>query len=324
MDVGRGIIVAVCIGAAAGVVLLLLLWPTRNAPPPAAPLDLGLVTIQPGTFEMGNPAHVFDPDAGTDPGSDDEHHHRVTLTRPFRLAARPVTVRQFARFVAETGHVTGAERAGRATGPSAATRTGFAYLPGVTWVTVSTGQPDDVPVTAVTWADAVAYCRWAGRSTAQRVRLPTEAEWEYACRAGTTGPYNAAGPPADLGWFADNSGDHPFDAVGLFARGGRQYHARVSAEHCRPRPVGLKKPNAWGLYDMHGNVWQWCADAWSPYPAGPVTDPAGPADAASTWRIARACGWCNPASIGTSYNRGYWEPTAAYVHVGFRVAADGP
>ena len=283
--------------------------PTASA---AGPLAFRLVRVEPGTFAMG------DPDAP--PGTDyDEHQHIVTLTRPFDLAAHPVTVGQFARFVADTGHETDAERAGRGQGRSAA---GLSWYRDMTWQTAAAGLPVETPVTVVSWNDAVAYCSWASRRTGRHVRLPSEAEWEYACRAGTIGPYNADAPATDLGWFADNSGDRPLDAERLFRLGNAAANREMTGARCRPRPVGLKRPNRWGLFDMHGNVWQWCADAFGPYPAGPVTDPAGPADRAPLWRSARCASWCDAPSLGTSYNRGRWTPDVGYNHIGFRVAVD--
>jgi sulfatase modifying factor 1 len=245
------------------------------------------VAVGPGSFRMGDPAAA--------PSDDyDEHAHTVTLTRPFRLSAVPTTVDQFAHFVAETRFVTDAERArrGQGWGPR-----GIQWKPGVTWRTASDGLPGDTPVVVVSWNDATAYCRWAAGRTGLAVRLPTEAEWEYACRAGATGPYNAPGGPTELGWFSTNSAG-------------------------RPQPVGRLRPNAWGLYDMHGNVWQWCADAFGPYPDGPVTNPTGPAVADPRFRSARCASWSDPPSLGTSHNRGRWTPNVGYDHLGFRVAAD--
>jgi len=111
----------------------------------------------------------------------------------------------------------------------------------------------------VSWEDAVEFCRKLSELPAERAagfayRLPTEAEWEYACRAGTTTAYSFGDDSAELGeyaWYAENSGG-------------------------RTQPVGQKKPNPWGLYDMHGNVWEWCQDWHAAYPTGSVTDPTGP------------------------------------------------
>ena len=124
-----------------------------------------------------------------------------------------------------------------------------------------TGNPSDHrgpdnPVESISWDEANQFCRKEG------LRLPTEAQWEYACRAGSDGPY--AGPLDKLGWFLDNSGE------------GETTH-----------PVQQKLANAWGIYDMHGNVREWCADWYGPYADGkdPVSDPQGPGT--GEYRVAR-------------------------------------
>ena len=298
--------VGIVCGAMVGISILVKLrasgwWPLPSTHTPGSAtgsgaVDLGLVRIAPGTFIMGNP---------DEPPSDDydQHAHRVTLTRPFAIAAKPTTVGQFAQFVDETGYRTDAERAGRGQGKAKGSLYWFKRM---TWRTTAAGLPSDTPVVVVSWNDAVAYCQWASGRTGLAVRLPTEAEWEYACRAGTTGPYNAAGPVTDLGWFAENS------ATPLGA----------GPPKPRPQPVGRKRPNAWGLFDMHGNVWQWCADAFGQYPAGPITDPTGPKAERPMFRSARCASWCDEQWLGTSYNRGRWTPDVGYNHIGFRVAAD--
>ena len=283
--------------------------PRLTRKPPPGPVDFGFVRLQPGTFLMSDPDDADDP------------QHAVTLTKPFDVAAYPVTVGQFAAFVAATAYRTDAERSGRGAGQAIDERS--SWLPGITWQTAATGRPDDVPATVVSWNDANAFCRWATRTVGRPVRLPTEAEWEYACRAGTPGDYNVDGAaPNDLGWFAGNSGDRPFDVRQFAGRGPNAYLAGLAADHCQPHPVGQKRPNAWGLYDMHGNVWQWCADATGPYPPGPATDPTGPADPNPITRRARGGSFCDWPSVGTSYNRGYWTPAVGYLHMGFRVVAD--
>jgi formylglycine-generating enzyme required for sulfatase activity len=112
----------------------------------------------------------------------------------------------------------------------------------------------DLPVERVSWHEAQEFCRNAGELRGQTVRLPREAEWEFACRAGTRSRYHTGDSEADLeraGWYALNS-------------------TRTT------RPVGQKAANAWGLYDMHGNVWEWCQDWFEDYEVGAVTDPHGP------------------------------------------------
>ena len=116
-------------------------------------------------------------------------------------------------------------------------------------------QGDDLPVECVLWSDAVAFCGKLGEKEGRKYRLPTEAEWEYACRAGTKTEYYTGDGEAALneaGWYKNNS-------------------------EGKTHPVGQKKPNPWGLYDLHCNVGQWCSDYHGDYPAGNVADPRGPA-----------------------------------------------
>ncbi len=117
----------------------------------------------------------------------------------------------------------------------------------------SYNQTDDDPVVEVTWNDAGKFCEWLSKKEGKPCELPTEAEWEYACRAGTTTAFSFGDDPKALGdyaWYANNSGNHT-------------------------HPVGVKAPNPWGLYDMHGDVWQWCADNYDKdyYAKSPIKDP---------------------------------------------------
>jgi sulfatase modifying factor 1 len=148
------------------------------------------------------------------------------------------------------------------------------------------------PVEQVSWIDTQGFCIALNRKlTGAQTRLPSEAEWEYACRAGTTGPYN--GPTLDaVGWYVENSG--------------RMTH-----------PVKQKKPNAWGLYDMHGNVWQWCADWIGDYPDKAVSDPIGPASESD--RVARGGGWGDELGTCRSAMRGRGAPDLRVTDRGFRL-----
>ncbi|MFO0905690.1 MAG: formylglycine-generating enzyme family protein [Pirellulales bacterium] len=173
-----------------------------------------------GTFEMGSASEDIDATP-----------HTVTLTRPFYLGVHQVTQEQYQKVMGEN--------------PS-----GF--------------EGPQNPVEKVSWEDAVEFCRRLStlpeEKAAGRVyRLPSEAEWEYACRAGSTTEYCFGDSQSQLNeyaWHHDNSGK-------------------------RTHPVGKRKPNAWGLYDMHGNVWEWCWDWLGDYPKGSVTDPTGPTTDAS-------------------------------------------
>jgi formylglycine-generating enzyme required for sulfatase activity len=147
--------------------------------------------------------------------------HEVTLTKPFYMATTPVTQDQYQQIMgANPSHFKGATN----------------------------------PVEMTSWNEAVEFCKRLSAKTGRTVRLPTEAEREYACRAGTATKYffgDDAKNLADYAWYTANSGG-------------------------TTHPVGQKKPNPWGLYDMHGNVWEWCSDWEGPVPPGPVTDPQGP------------------------------------------------
>ncbi|MFM7929249.1 MAG: formylglycine-generating enzyme family protein, partial [Pirellula sp.] len=147
------------------------------------------------------------------------------------------------------------------------------------------GSRSNHPVEQVSWEDAVEFCKKLSdlheEKAAGRVyRLPTEAEWEYACRAGSKTAYSFGESPKSLGdyaWFGSNSNN--------------QTH-----------PVGEKKANAWGLYDMHGNVWEWCRDRYGDYPKGAVSDPTGPKKGSS--RVSRGGSWYyEAAGCRSAYRR---------------------
>jgi formylglycine-generating enzyme required for sulfatase activity/serine/threonine protein kinase len=217
-------------------------WLEFLGPEVAAPLALGdgvtldLVLIPPGKFLMGS-------NNGIQP--DEKKPHTVTLTAPFALGRTEVTVGQFRRFVKEAPYRTEAEKKPNAW---------------KTWETPGHVQPqtDSHPVVCVSWNDAFEFCKWLKKTTGQDVDLPSEAEWEYSCRAGKASEFHFGDDATQIGkyaWYNKNTQD----------RG--------------PGPCGIKPPNAWGLYDMHGNVAEWCRDSKRFY-HGDVTDPneqVGPA-----------------------------------------------
>jgi formylglycine-generating enzyme required for sulfatase activity len=168
----------------------------------------------------------------------------------------------------------------------------------------------DHPVEQVSWFEAVEYCKRLGQLEAERkagrtYRLPTEAEWEYACRAGSSSAYSFGDNPKDLGhhaWYDGNSGG-------------------------RTHPVGALQPNRWGLYDMHGNVMEWCSDYFneSYYRSSPMTDPPGSIQGPG--RIARGGSWAIFPESWRYYRsaaRHSGEPGVRFLHVGFRVVMLAP
>jgi formylglycine-generating enzyme required for sulfatase activity len=159
----------------------------------------------------------------------------------------------------------------------------------------------DLPVENVSWNDAVEFCKKLSdlpeeKKAGREYRLPTEAEWEYACRAGSKTAYafdDEEGLLPEYGWFKRNSSD-------------------------RTHTVGLLEPNAWGLYDMHGNVWEWCSDRYGDYPKGAVSDPSGPKE--GSYRVYRGGGWGIDAARCRSAIRNWFAPSFRGIRLGFRVA----
>jgi formylglycine-generating enzyme required for sulfatase activity len=204
------------------------------------------VPIATGSFMMGS-----------DVDSDEKPAHRVTLTQPYWMVKTEVTQAQYER---------------------------------VMGVNPSNFKGAQNPVDTVSWNNAVEFCRKLTAQERQAGRLPegyeytlpTEAQWEYACRAGTTGDY--AGDRDSMGWYDDNS---------------------EKTTHL----VGQKQPNAWGLYDMHGNVYEWCSDWYGDYPSGSVTDPRGATS--GSYRVLRSGSWFFFDSACRSANRNCTTPEYA-------------
>ena len=233
-------------------------------------IGMELIEIPAGKFTMGSPA-------GEKDRQPDEEQVAVTLTKSFWLGKTEVTQGQWRQVMS--------------TEP---------------WKGMKFVQADkDCPATYVSWDDATTFCqnlteieRKAGKLKAdEEYRLPTEAEWEYACRAGTTTPFSFGDDAKQLGeyaWFDGNTGSEKY-----------------------AHKVGMKKPNLWGLHDMHGNVWEWCSD-WYDEKLSGGTDPEGP-DGGSI-RVFRGGGWWYYAGSCRSAFRNYDVPSYRSGSLGFRVA----
>jgi formylglycine-generating enzyme required for sulfatase activity len=275
----------------------------------------------PGKFQMGSAEKG--PEEKVRFG--DEDLHEVQITRPFHLAAHSVTVGQFRQFVEDKdyhggkNYQTEAERDGQG---------GYGWNedkkyyegrdPKYTWR--NTGwkpYDDDHPVVNVTWNDAVAYCAWLTKKEGKagfEYRLPTEAEWEYACRAGTTTTYCTGDDPECLKGYANIA-----DASLKRKYPGATYVVDFDDGYPFTSPVGKFKPNDWGLYDMHGNVWQWCSDRYGKYDK---TDNKDPQDANEHGlRVLRGGSWFNGPRNCRAANRYRSEPADRGNNVGFRAAA---
>jgi formylglycine-generating enzyme required for sulfatase activity len=240
----------------------------RDLPKITNSIGMKLVLIPKGKFMMGSPESEESRD-------ENETQHEVTISKDYYLGVYEVTQAQYEKVMGKNqSHFQGA---------------------------IVGNENADLPVENVSWDDAVEFCKKLSdlpeEKKAGRVyRLPTEAEWEYACRAGSKTAYSfddEEGLLPEYGWFNRNSSD-------------------------RTHTVGLLEPNAWGLYDMHGNVWEWCSDRHGEYPKGAVSDPTGPK--VGSYRVYRGGSWgINAANCQSAYRNGY-SPSLRNSFLGFRVA----
>jgi formylglycine-generating enzyme len=243
--------------------------------------------------------------------------HSVRITQPFYLAACNVTRGQFRRFVDDTNYKTTAEMGGWAVGAygfDAKTKT-VAFAKQFSWRNTGFEQSDEHPVLCVSWHDAAIFCRWLSRKDGRTYRLPTEAEWEYACRAGTTTRFSCGDDPERLAE-AGNVADARFGAAFANLKG----TLKASDGYVFTSPVGSFRVNAFALYDMHGNAQQWCSDWYGNdyYAASQPADPQGPKG--GEYRVVRGSTWASPAWLAGSALRSSRSPTYGGVNVGFRVA----
>jgi formylglycine-generating enzyme required for sulfatase activity len=267
-----------------------------------------LVEIEPGEFLMGSPERE-------EGRSDDEQQHRVRITRPYYLGQHEVTVGQFRRFVADTGYKTTLERSGKPGFGFEADLRAVADLPKFRWNNVGFEQSGEHPVTNVSWEDATAFCRWLSNKEGRTYRLPTEAEWEFACRAGTTTRYFTGEAEESLRPAANLA-----DAAFLAKYTEASWSGVWDDGHPFTAPVGSFQPNRLGIYDMAGNVWEWCSDWYGKdyYAKSPADDPPGPAT--GEVHVLRGGAFTNRARFVRSADRDSTRPRYRYNFTGFRVA----
>jgi formylglycine-generating enzyme required for sulfatase activity/serine/threonine protein kinase len=274
----------------------------HRPPPTTNSLGMKLAYIPAGTFHMGSPDNEPYRDGNEGP------QREVTLSRPFRMGAHTVTMGQFKAFVKTTKYRTEAEESGEGSDRLNLDTTTFAQEPEVTWRTPGWDGTDQHPVTCVSWNDAVAFCKWLSKKEGKTYRLPTEAEWEYACRGGTTSAFHF-GAALTLQLVNYNGSENT-----QFTKGqGKD----------QPVRVGSYPPNDFGLYDMHGNVWEWCSDWFAPdaYQTEPAIDPKGPAT--GTKRVNRGGSWHCPAQhCRSAYREKSQGPSGRGHHLGFRVVLE--
>ena len=314
--------------------------PAQHTPATAPPhwqnvLGMPFVRIPAGSFRMGSDespeslarAYPQLERARFEQLSDEAPVHTVHITRPFYLGQTEVTVGQFRRFVQASGYVPESEADG--TG-------GYGYNPAYDSLTSASGdafegratryswrhpgftQGDDHPVVNITWHDAHALAAWLSDTEGQRYRLPTEAEWEYACRAGKRTRYPHGDDPAQLTRYAN-----VFDQAAAPHWPRWQAHAAPGHDgHAFTAPVGSYAPNAFGLYDMVGNVWEWVSDwhAADAYAQAPRHDPQGPAK--GEVRVRRGGSWHTWPFYARCAYRNWNAPSTRYTLVGLRLVRE--
>jgi sulfatase modifying factor 1 len=250
--------------------------------------------------------------------SDEYPRHKVQITKSFFLGRHEVTVGQFGQFADATGHKTQAESDGEgAWGYNPATGTCSGRHPQFSWRDAGFPQTDDHPVLNVSWYDAVEFCEWLSRKEGKRYRLPTEAEWEYACRAGTSTRYYHGDDPAGLTAVA-----RVVHATGdKFGHVDQQVHFLKPGESLTAK-VGTYEPNPWGLHDMLGNVWEWTGDWYGEdyYAHSSQKDPTGPDDA--NVKVRRGGGWNTFPLYARSAYRNWNTRRTRCINLGFRVVRE--
>ncbi|HUE14203.1 MAG TPA: SUMF1/EgtB/PvdO family nonheme iron enzyme [Planctomycetaceae bacterium] len=290
--------------------------------------------VPPGRFEMGSKESVdqlkaaFPVEAAANrPYLKFEGEwpvHEVTISRPFYLGKYEVTKRQFKQFVEEAGFRTDAERSEK--GGRGFTIDGdklsSGQRPNFTWRDLGVEQPDDAPVVNISHNDAAEFCEWLSKKERNNYRLPTEAEWEYACRAGTRDRYYNGDDPEGLTKIGNVR-----DATWLtrFQGWETDQPARSSSDgYVFPAPVGQFLPNNFGLYDMLGNSWEHCADWYDEnyYLHSPDRDPPGPESGQN--RVFRGGAWGAGAMQCRATRRNYRQPDLPWDNTGFRVALSVP
>jgi formylglycine-generating enzyme required for sulfatase activity len=239
-----------------------------------------MVVIPTGSFQMGSPA--------SEVGRQDDEGpvHRVQIAQPFALGRREVTVGEFGAFVAATAYRTEAEKS---QGCAAWNGTEWAYDTKRNWRAPGFTQGDDHPVVCVSWNDARAYLEWLSKESGQAYRLPSEAEWEYAARAGTTTARFWA-ERADQACPYANVADKSYAAK--YPDFQWLIH-RCDDRHVHTAPVGSFKPNAFELLDILGNVWEWTEDCWNDSYNGAPSDGSAWTKGDCGRRVSRGGSWAD-------------------------------
>jgi formylglycine-generating enzyme required for sulfatase activity len=312
---------------------------TRHALPAEITSALGMrmLRIPAGEFVMGSQepiealqnAYPLAERRRLDNLEDEAPAHRVRITQPFYMDATEVTVGQFRQFVVQSGYVpesiadgTGGYGYNAQYDPSKSPR-GDAFQGRdvrYSWQNPGFAQTDTHPVVNVTWADAQALAAWLSKQEGRHYHLPTEAQWEYAARAGTTTRYHCGDDPQCL-----------LKVANTFDEAAKPFWPRFAANalpgddgYAFTAPVASFAPNAFGLYDMHGNAWEWTQDWYGEdyYAKSPLDDPQGPAS--GEVYVRRGGSWHTWGLYARSSYRNWNTPQSRYTLLGIRLVMDAP
>ncbi|MEA2029824.1 MAG: formylglycine-generating enzyme family protein [Campylobacterota bacterium] len=244
---------------------------------PDITLDIAMVHLPQGSFMMGS-----------DESSDEQPIHEVTIDYEFEIGKYSVTIAQYMTFVNDTNthHPEWMEEGSQ-----------YNIETGSDDYYKKMNLSDNAPIIGVSWHDAVAYCKWLSEKSGQSYRLPTEAEWEYACKAGTATKWSFGDDEKELdryAWYDKNS-------------------------EGKTHPVGKLEPNPWGLYDMHGNVREWCEDDYVGNYNNTPRDGGAYRSESSSSKVARGGSWFSSDFNSRSADRSSFSPTGSISFVGFRL-----
>lgn len=258
-------------------------------------VPMKMMAIPAGNFVMGAS------DGDSDALPDELPCRTITFSKPFQMGVYEVTVAQFGEFVEAQGYKTQAESSGLGGWKASTASSWGSQNPNLNWSSPGYPVAADLPVTMVSYEDALAFCAWLSKRDGKNYRLPTEAEWEYACRAGSKDVYHFP----------------------IKSRDSYCWSLWNTKKTVCPRPVGTRQPNPWGLFDMGGNAREWCLDWYGEkaYLLSQKEFPQGPAK--GTLRVIRGGCFIDMNSFLRSSHRGYLAPDQVLNNQGFRVVADG-
>jgi formylglycine-generating enzyme required for sulfatase activity len=267
--------------------------PTPSPKPFTNTIGMTFAYIAPGEFDMGTLE-------SNSVREKDEKQHRVTLSQGFFIQRKEVTVAQWRAFVQSSGYRSEAENDG---GGYIWTGSAWEQKPDILWSSPGYPQQEDHPVTCISYNDVQAFIDWLSAKEGRTYHLPTEAQWEYAARAGSTSAF-ANGKIDKLNCERDPN----LDAMGWYC----------GNSEGKTHPVAQKQKNAWGLHDMHGNVWEWCQDWYGSYRSDAAIDPVGPTRGVN--RVLRGGSFTSNAKSCRAANRSSNKPEFRSYNYGFRLA----